>query len=314
MGKMKNSGRPDGPRKDVYQRVTDKIVEQLEAGTQPWHQPWGAGGTPVRPLRHNGVPYRGINTVLLWMEAAERGFLSPYWMTYKQAQQLGGQVRRGEKSTMVVYASTFERTEEDDNGEEVERRIPFMKEYRVFSADQIDDLPDEFYVKPLPAGEPKERIAHADAFFAAIGADIREGGNAAFYRIDQDYIQMPPFDAFVSAEAHACTLGHETIHWTRHPSRLNRDFGRKQWGDEGYAREELVAELGAVFLAADLDLASEPRDDHAAYLANWLEVLRNDKRAIFQAAAYAEKAVTFLHELQPKPAEGQADSQTDMAA
>lgn len=130
MAKAQRPRTEAGPKKDVYQRVTEKIIAELEKGTRPWHQPWGAGGTPVRPLRHNGVPYRGINTVLLWMEAAERGYLSPYWMTYRQAQQLGGQVRRGEKSTMVVYASTFERTEEDENGEKIERRIPFMKEYR----------------------------------------------------------------------------------------------------------------------------------------------------------------------------------------
>lgn len=294
-------------RSDVYQRVTAQIIEQLEKGVRPWFQPWGAGGTPVRPLRHNGVPYRGINTVLLWMQATEKGYASPFWMTYKQAQELGGQVRKGERACLVVYAGAIEKTEQDEDGNELERRIPFMKGYSVFNADQIEGLPQHFYVKAEPQGEPKERLAHADAFFANLGADIREGGNSAFYQITEDFIQMPPFDAFVSAEAHACTLAHECVHWTRHPSRLNRDLGRKQWGDEGYAREELVAELGSVFLAADLGLAPDPRDDHAAYIASWLKVLKDDKRAIFQAASHAEKAVGYMHSLQPE-----ASAETDL--
>lgn len=304
---------PDAkPRADVYVRITKKIIEELEKGTRPWMQPWGACGTPVRPLRHNGIPYRGINTVLLWMEASERGYASPYWLTYKQAALLGGQVRRGEKSALVVYASAIERKEEYEQGEEVERRIPFMKGYSVFCADQIDNLPAHYYVAATaPAGsENKERIPHADAFFANLGADIREGGNSAFYKIDADYIGMPPFEAFVSAEAHATTLGHECVHWTRHESRLARDLGRKTWGDEGYACEELVAELGSVFLAADLGLAIEPRDDHAAYIASWLEVLKGDKRAIISAASHAERAVAFLHGLQPN-AEAPASEDDD---
>ncbi|RWB93279.1 MULTISPECIES: zincin-like metallopeptidase domain-containing protein [unclassified Mesorhizobium] len=318
MGKKAKAATTETPRADVYERITKRIIEQLEQGTRPWMQPWGAGGTPVRPLRHNGVPYRGINTVLLWMEATERGFLSPYWMTYKQSQELGGQVRKGEKSALVVYANAIERTETNDSGEEIERRIPFMKGYNVFCADQIDGLPEHFYIKAsAPEGsERKERIPHVDAFFANLGADIREGGNSAFYRIDADFICMPAFGAFVSAEAHATTLGHECAHWTRHPSRLNRDFGRKAWGDEGYSREEMVAELASVFLAADLGLAIEPRDDHAAYIASWLTVLNGDKRAIFQAASHAERAVAFLHSLQPQSAEidGEADQFEDSRA
>lgn len=287
-------------RADVYERVTARIIEQLEQGTRPWMQPWGAGGSPVRPLRHNGVPYRGINTVLLWMEASARGYTSPYWMTYKQARELGAQVRKGEKSTLVVYAGAVERTDTGDNGEEIEKRIPFMKGYAVFSADQIDGLPAHYYPAAATPDQPQDRIPQADAFFARLGADILEGGDFAFYNLAGDYIMLPPFAAFVSAEAHATTLGHECIHWTRHPNRLDRDFGRKSWGDEGYAREELVAELGSVFLAADLGLAIEPRDDHAAYIASWLKVLKNDKRAVFGAASHAERAVTYLHSFQPQ--------------
>jgi len=294
----------DAPRADIYQRITAGIVAQLEKGVRPWMQPWGAGRSLIRPLRHNGVAYRGINTVLLWMTATERGFQSPYWMTYGQAQSLGGQVRKSEKSALVVYAGAIEKHEENGAGDDVERRIPFLKGYAVFSADQIDHLPDHYYAKAVaPDGaEIKARIDHADAFFTALGADIREGGNRAYYDPAGDYIQMPHFDAFVSAQDHAATLGHECIHWTKKQQRLDRDFGRKSWGDEGYAIEELVAECGSAFLAADLGLEIEPREDHAAYIAAWLKVLKGDKRAIFHAASHAEKAVRFLHGLQVEAA------------
>lgn len=287
------------PRIDIYERITTSIVAQLDQGTRPWMQPWGAGGSPVRPLRHNGVAYRGINTLLLWMTAVERGFISPFWMTYKQAQELGGQVRKGEKSTLVVYAGAIEKQEEDASGAQAERRIPFLKGYSVFCADQIDGLPDHFYSKAeAPAGSlTKERNAQVDTYFRHTGADIREGGNKAFYHPGADYIQMPPFSAFVSAEAFATTLAHEAIHWSA--PRVGRDLSRYAKDRSDRAREELIAELGSVFFAADLGLAIEPRDDHAAYIQSWVAVLRNDKRAIFQAASMAEKALSYLHSLQP---------------
>ncbi|KQV17081.1 antirestriction protein [Rhizobium sp. Root1203] len=306
----KSSTKTTAPRSDVYERVTAAIVAKLEQGTRPWMQPWGAGQSPIRPLRYSGVAYRGINTVLLWMTAAERGLQSVYWMTYSQAQELGAQVRKGEKSSLVVYSGAIEKKEDHEEGREKERRIPFLKGYSVFCADQIEGLPEHFYAKPGPdASDKKDRLKKADAFFSNLGADIREGGNNAFYSPTGDFIQMPHFNAFVSAEAHATTLAHEAIHWTKAKSRLDRDFGRKSWGDEGYAREELVAELGSGFFAADLGLSIEPRDDHAAYIKSWLSVLKNDKRAIFQAASFAEKAVTYLHDLQPKRDEraGQAE-------
>lgn len=147
--------------------------------------------------------------------------------------------------------------------------------------------------------DPAERIGHADAFFAASCADIRHGGNRAYYSGGSDRVQMPPFEAFRSPEAYYATLAHELTHWTKHPKRLDREFGRKKWGDEGYAREELVAELGAAFLCADLELTPEPGEDHAAYIQSWLKVLKNDKRAIFSAAAHAQRAADYLHSLQP---------------
>ena len=207
-------------------------------------------------------------------------------------------VRKAERGNPVVYANTITKTEEQDDGSEEERTIPFMKAYTVFNVEQIDGLPAHYYVKPEPVIDPAERIAHADAFFAATGADVRHGGNRAFYSNGSDHVQMPVFECFSSPEAYYATLAHEVTHWTKHKSRLDRDFGRRKWGDEGYAREELVAELGAAFLCADLALTPEPGTDHAAYIQNWLKVLKDDKRAIFSAAAHAQKAADFLHGLQ----------------
>jgi antirestriction protein ArdC len=227
-------------------------------------------------------------------------------MTFKQAVDLGAHVRKGEKGSLVVYASTFKRTEEDSAGQEVEREIPFLKGYTVFNVEQIEGLPTQYYEKPEPKFSPVERIEHAEAFFAATQADVRIRGGKAYYAQEGDYIQMPPIESFLDAASFYATLAHETTHWTKHPSRIERDFGRKTWGDEGYAREELVAELGAAFLCADLELTPEVRDDHAAYIATWLTVLKNDNRAIFQAAAHAQRAVDYLYDLQPQEAKAAA--------
>jgi antirestriction protein ArdC len=288
--------------KDVYSRITNKIIADLEQGVRPWLKPWSAGHTEgriVRPLRHNGVPYNGINIVMLWSAATEKGYACPYWLTFKQAIELGGNVRKGEKGELVVYANRLTRTETDDKGEEVEREIPFMKGYTVFNADQCDGLPDQFKTKPVAStAEPLARIEHAEQFFAGTGADIRHGGTRAFYAEGPDYIQMPPFATFTDAESHASTLLHELTHWTKHPKRLGRDFGRVRFGDEGYAKEELVAELGSAFLSADLGIAPEILEDHAAYIGNWLKALKDDKRLIFSAAAHASRAADYLHGLQ----------------
>lgn len=289
-------------RPDIYTRVTAKIIADLEAGTQPWHKPWNTehlAGRISRPLRHNGVAYRGLNIVLLWIASVAKGFAAPTWMTYRQASELGGQVRKGAKGELVVYADTFRKTETDAAGHDREVAIPFMKGYTVFNVDQIEGLPEAFYAVPQPILDTVARDAAADTFFAATGADIRHGGTRAYYAVEPDYVQMPPFETFQDPESYYATLGHEITHWTRHPDRLDRGFGRKRWGDEGYAQEELVAELGAAFLAADLGLSPEPRPEHAAYIDHWLRGLRNDTRYIFQAAAHAQRGVDFLHALQP---------------
>ena len=287
-------------RQDVYTRITDKIIADLEQGVRTWMKPWNAGNTAgriTRPLRHNGVPYSGINILMLWAEAVSQGFGAPIWMTFRQATELGAHVKKGEKGSLVVYANAITKTEEGDNGEETEREIHFMKGYTVFNVEQVEGLPEIYYAKPEVKTTPVERISHAEAFFKATGADVRYRGDRAYYSNDGDYIQLPVIEAFRDAESFYATLAHESAHWTKHSSRLDREFGRKQWGDEGYAREELVAELSSAFLCADLGITPEVRDDHASYIAAWLTVLKNDKRAIFSAAAHAQKAVDYLHGL-----------------
>jgi antirestriction protein ArdC len=282
--------------------VTAKIVEDLEQGVRPWLRPWNAehaAGRITRPLRGNGIPYRGINVVMLWSEAVAKGYAAPIWMTFKQAIELKASVRKGEKGSLVVYADKITRTETDAaTGEESECAIPFMKGYTVFNVEQIEGLPEHYYAKAEPRTDTVQRLERAESFFAATGATVRHGGTMAYYAAGSDHVQMPPFETFRDAESYYATLAHETTHWTKHKSRLDRDFGRKRFGDEGYAMEELVAELGSAFLSADLDITPEVREDHASYVASWLKVLKNDKRAIFTAAGHAQRAADFLNGLQ----------------
>jgi antirestriction protein ArdC len=286
-------------RRDVYGRITDKIIAELEQGVRPWMRPWNAehaAGRIIRPLRHNGIPYKGINVVMLWSAATVKGYACPLWLTFKQALELGGNVRKGETGELVVYADRINRTETNSKGEEVDREIPFLKGYTVFNAEQCENLPAHYSARVEPPTLTKmQRIDAADRFFAATGADIRHGGSRAFYAQGPDFVQMPPFESFRDAESYAATLAHELTHWTKHDKRLARDMGRVKWGDEGYAREELVAELGSAFLCADLGITPEVREDHAAYIASWLKVLKDDKRLIFSAASHAQRAVDYLH-------------------
>jgi antirestriction protein ArdC len=192
------------PRNDIYARVTGKIIADLEKGVRTWLKPWNAehaAGRITRPLRANGKPYQGVNVLMLWSDAVAKGFACPIWTTYRQAAELGGQVRKGEHGSLVVYADRITRTETDDKGEDVERHIPFMKGYTVFNCEQVDDLPAHFYAKaaaPLPAAE---RIASAEEFARATGAEIRHGGSRAFYATSSDHVQLPPFESFKDAES-----------------------------------------------------------------------------------------------------------------
>ena len=288
---------------DVYSRITNQVIEAIEAGAGNWRMPWHTDGLgAMRPVNVvSGRPYRGVNVLALWSAADEHGYSSDKWATYKQWQEIGAQVRKGEKSSLIVFWTVNDSDEGGDDpdhpneGHEARRRI-FARGYSVFNAEQVDGYQDE----PPPPRPEIERIEHAERFFSALGADVRHGGARAFYRPASDHIQMPPFEAFRDAVAYYATRGHETIHWTGAKQRLDRDMSGR-FGSEPYAGEELVAELGAAFLCADLSLENEPRPDHAAYVASWLKALRDDNRAIFSAAAKAQQAIDYLQCLQPQP-------------
>lgn len=287
-------------RIDVYARVTDRIVADLERGVRPWLQPWGdrtSNGRIAFPLRHNGTPYRGVNILLLWGETIVKGFTANTWMTYRQASELGAHVRKGEHGSLVVYADRLTKIETNADGEDIERQIAFMKGYTVFNVEQIEGLPSQYYPQPAPVLDPPVLIESAEAFFAATGATVQHGGSRAFYAPAIDVIRLPAPEAFKDPESYAATKAHELTHWTSHPTRLDRVLG-KRFGDQAYAAEELIAELGAAFLCVDLGITPEPREDHAAYLDHWLQVLKADKRAIFTAAAHAQRAIDYLHALQ----------------
>lgn len=283
-------------RVDVYTRVTDQIIRAIEAGAGDWTMPWHAGEhrfqLPVNAA--TGKRYRGVNVVALWAEAHFHDYPEAVWATFKQWSDLGHRVKKGEHAAIGVLWKPIGVTDEGkadnaDAEDEPERRW-MSRAFSLFNAAQV-----EGYEPPKqPVLPTQQRIAHAEAFFAGLGADVRHGGNRAFYQPANDYIQMPPFESFADPIAYYATLGHEATHWTGAAKRLARDLTGR-FGSEAYAAEELIAELGAAFIAADLELTSEPRADHAAYIDNWLKILKADNRAIFTAASHAQRAADYLH-------------------
>ena len=254
-------------------------------------------GTEAKTIPVNaatGKPYRGVNVLTLWAIAAQHNYRSGIWATYARWLELGAQVRKGEKSAFIVFWKFRDQAAEteDEQGEEepATKCGPIARGYNVFNADQVDG----FVLPDLPTLPPTQRIEAADRFFAGLNADLRHSGSRAFYSPAGDFIQLPEFGAFKEANAYYATLAHESIHWTAAPHRLHRDL-KNRFGTEAYAAEELIAELGAAFLCADLGLANEPRPDHAAYVQTWLKALRNDSRAIFTAASKAQAAADWLH-------------------
>ena len=202
----------------------------------------------MRPLRHNGIPYQGINTIVLWMAAVTNGYGSPHWFTFRQAKELGGNVRKGEHGELVVYADRIIRFETGDQGDETERAIPFLKGHTVFNAEQCESLPAQYSVKTDSSALPiAQRLEAADRFFAATGAEIRHGGNRAYYAEGADLIQMPPFETFRDAESYAATLAHECVHWTKHEKRLARDFGRTRWATKATHAKSSLPNLAQHF-------------------------------------------------------------------
>lgn len=288
---------------DIYQTVTDSIIGMIEAGVRPWAPGHNAKacGLPVIPTRACGTAYRGINVALLWGAAEMKGYRHHTWMTFNQAKALGGCVRKGEKATPVVYWGTFKAQADDaDEGDDGKARL-FAKGYSVFNVEQIDGLPERFF-EPATVEPSETRIAKADAWAVATGADIRHGGSQAFYSPKGDFVQVPPFAAYGEPERYYSTLCHELTHWSGAKARLDRQFG-KRFGDKAYAFEELVAEMGAAFACARLGIENETREDHASYLASWLNVLKSDKRAIFTAASKAQAACDYLFDLAEKAPE-----------
>lgn len=282
--------------RDIAAEITAIIIERLEKGVAPWTRPWRTNGEGGRPLRHCGTPYTGINNLILWALGDLNGYRSRFWMTLRQANELGAHVRRGERGSISVYYSSFKKTETDvATGEAVERNIRFLRHYVVYNAEQIDGLPAYFYppAEPSQPASPSEHQAAIEAFFDAVPADVRHGGNSAFYSPTFDYIQMPKPAAFRSMDFYASTRLHETAHWSGHSSRLARTFG-KRFGDKAYSFEELVAEISAGLICAELGLPNELHDSHASYVGHWLGILRADKTAIIHAAAKAEQVYSYL--------------------
>jgi antirestriction protein ArdC len=278
---------------DIYQHVTDEIIASIEAGSPAWQQPWtGETGGAGFPMRSTGEAYRGINVLMLWLRASAQGYRSAYWFTYRQAQEAGGQVRKGEKSATVVKYGTIEK--EDEHGEE--KTIPYCRAYRVFNADQIEGLPAEFHGDPMET--PRDLGSTADPaldrFFASLGIAIRSTEEPrAYYNIKEDFIHMPPVATFHDAGGYYGTLAHEVTHATGHKDRLDR-FARLK-DRKAYAFEELVAEIGNCMTCARLGLVPD-FGQSAAYVENWLRALRDDKRMIFKAATEAQKAADWIME------------------
>jgi antirestriction protein ArdC len=274
-------------QRDLYREVTDRIIASLEAGVAPWIRPWTgeADSLPVNAASHRA--YRGINVVLLTLTGTARGYALNRWLTFRQAVELGGRVRRGEHGTQVVFYKLHELPGSDEPEPKV---VPLLRTFTVFNVCQIDGLPRSLSQPPEDATDWNPCGA-AEAMLDRSGAAIQHGGNRAFYHPGTDTVQLPPRTAFPDPAGYYCTALHELIHATAHPSRCARDLSGR-FGDAAYAAEELVAEMGSAFLCAHCRL--EGRLQHASYIASWLNVLRNDKRAIFTAAAKAQAAADYV--------------------
>ena len=317
MSRSSARARAGQDRASLYAEITDKIIAELEAGRLPWVQPWGAPGIGAAVgLPRNaatGRRYSGINVLILWGAVIERGYSGQAWLTFRQALGLGGNVRKGERGTTVVYADRFvpeaERERADRDGDEPSA-IPFLKRFTVFNTDQCEGLPDAVAstAPPVPEGLI---LPQAEALIRASGADIRIGGDRAFYSVVGDFIQVPPPQAYFEPVNWHRTALHELGHWSGAAHRLARDMSGG-FGSASYAKEELVAEMTAAFLCAGLGIMPTVR--HADYIGSWLEVLRDDDRAIIRAASAASKAADYLLGFQPDEDRPEAPSGPAMPA
>ena len=293
--KVKSEGAQDlsnpqgGEIFDIHQQITNQILEAMEQARATGRRLWDS--QPSLPLNlTTGKPYSGINVLMLWSAGLSHGYKSPYWLTFKQAQTLGGQVRKGEHGTHCVFYKPWESTDTNTATGETETKTgAVLKSFRVFNLDQIDGIqaPAQEERRAFVASEDAERILSASP------APIQIGGTQAFYRPSDDTIHLPNREAFINPEAFYSTALHEMTHSTGHVNRLARDFGGR-FGTESYAFEELIAELGSAFLNADLGILNTTLPDHADYLGHWIKILGSDKKAILTAAAQASKAHAFI--------------------
>jgi len=279
----------------LYEEVTGRIVQELENGRVPWVRPWTASGVPLGLPRSAATRlfYSGINVLILWDAVIRRGFASQEWLTFRQALGLGGHVRKGEHGTAICYADRFIPKKEQERAREsgdTPNAVPFLKRFIVFNVEQCDGLPAHIVAKPKPV-PPSELSLETEALIAATCARFVEGGGEAYYHRGEDFIRLPFRETFLTPADYYCTVLHELGHWTAHPSRLNRDL-QHRYGSSAYAREELIAELTSAFLCAHLNIIPQIR--HADYLGHWLQILKEDSRAIFHASSQASKATDFI--------------------
>jgi antirestriction protein ArdC len=303
-------GRTNHAPRDHYQEVTDRIIAALEAGTPPWRRPWDpdkTGGPAMPRNAATGQRYRGINVLTLGMSGLAFGSGDPRWATYKQAEDRGWQVRKGERGTTGYFFKRLELRDDTkpEGDEDAVKRIPLLRAFSLFHASQIDGMPD--YTPPTIEEAPWRAPEAAEIILANTGAVIRVGGERAFYSPTTDHIQMPPRSAFATAEGFCGTIIHEAGHWTGAESRLNRDL-RNRFGSHDYAREELRAEIGQMMVCAELGIAGCDFSNNAAYVASWLEKLRSDRKEIFRAAADAQRIADYLLAFHPDYANSQAGS------
>lgn len=286
-------------RRDIAADINARILASLEQGVMPWRRPWdGARTGAVLPRRATGECYRGVNTIMLWLASAAHGYSSPYWLTYKQAAKLGAHVRKGERGELVVYYGVAQRRAALTDTGSSDETFRFLKSYVAFNADQIEGLSEVFH--PRAEDRAIAPLAAHEAWFAGLEIARMLSRDTACYIPSRDLIAMPPLGAFDSPEAYAATLNHEAVHATAAPHRLGRDLSRR-FDKEAVAAEELVAEIGAAILGAHLRLPPDHIFDHAAYIGNWMSMLRSDKRAFFHAAAQAQLAVDWLLDKSPPP-------------
>jgi len=281
-------------KKDLYSEVSQRIADQLAAGTVPWVKPWSA--TAGRNVAHNAVTgrrYSGVNVIMLWL-AMNRGWNVPAFLTFNQAKAAGGSVKKGEHGTKVYFVKKLDVQDKRKLDPEARRQIMMLREFTVFNIEQCEGLPERITNPAAKAPRnPDIRDATIDDFVAASGIEVRNGGDRAFYTPTHDFVSMPAFEAFRGAAPYYATMFHELGHATGHKSRLDRDFAGR-FGDAAYAAEELVAELTAAFLCAEFDLDGDLR--HADYIANWIRLLKDDSKAFFTACSKAEAAAGYLRD------------------